>query len=95
MEYIPQKKIPILINIIDEIFSNRSSYREYFFYKMSEWTLKIKKNRDALNIDFRNIYDIKFLNNISSFMEDRYIGEKILKNSQVFYGNKLLYNSFN
>ena len=90
MEYIPQKKIPVLINIIDEILSNRSSYREYFFYKMSEWTLKIKKNRDALNIDYKNIYDIKYLNNISAIGEDQYIGEKILKNAQVFYGNNSL-----
>ena len=90
MEYIPQKQASTLINIIDEIFPNHSSYREYFFYKMTEWTLKIKKNRDALNIDHRNIYDMKFLNNISSFGKDQYIGEKILENAQVFYGNNSL-----
>ena len=49
-----------------------------------------KKNRDALNIDHRNIYDMKFLNNISSFGKDQYIGEKILENTQVFYGNNSL-----
>ena len=90
MEYLPQKQASTLINIIDEIFPNHTSYREYFFYKMTEWTLKIKKNRDALNIDHRNIYDIKFLNNISSFGKDQYIGEKILENAQVFYGNNSL-----
>ena len=90
MEYIPKKNISTLIKIIDAIFVQQESYREYFFYKMSEWTLKIKKNRDALNIDYRNIYDIKYLNNISSFINDHYIGQKILKNSQVFYGNNSL-----
>ena len=90
MEYIPQKQTSTLISIIDEIFPDHTSYREYFFYKMTEWTLKIKKNRDALNIDHRNIYDIKFLNNISSFGKDQYIGEKILENAQVFYGNNSL-----
>ena len=90
MEYIPQNDISILINIINEIFPNPSRYREYFFYKMSEWTMKIKKNRDALNIDYKNIYDIKYLNNISSYGEDTYIGQKILKNAQVFYGNNSL-----
>ena len=90
MEYIPQKQASTLINIIDEIFPNHTSYREYCFYKMAEWTLKIKKNRDALNIDHRNIYDMKFLNNVSSFGKDQYIGEKILENAQVFYGNNSL-----
>ena len=90
MEYIPPKNASILIDIIDEIFPNPISFREYFFYKMTEWTLKIKKNRDALNIDYRNIYDTKFLNNKSSFGEDKYIGEKLLKDSQVFFGNNSL-----
>ena len=90
MEYIPKKNVSALIKIIDAIFVQRESFREYFFYKMSEWTLKIKKNRDALNIDYRNIYDMKYLNNISSFVNDHYIGQKILKNSQVFYGNNSL-----
>ena len=90
MEYIPKKYTSTLINIIDEVFVHHTNYREYFFYKMSEWTLKIKKNRDALNIDYRNIYDTKYLNNISSYIEDQYIGEKILNNSQIFYGNSSL-----
>ena len=90
MEYIPQKNSNVLINILDEILPNKASYREYFFYKMSEWTLKIKKNRNAMNIDYRNIYDIKYLNNFSYFGEDPYIGEKVLINSQVFYGNNSL-----
>ena len=90
MEYIPQKNTNIIINILDEIFPNKTTYREYFFYKMAEWTLKIKKNRNAMNIDYRNIYDIKYLNNISCYGEDQYIGEKVLKNSQVFYGNNSL-----
>ena len=90
MEYIPEKNALVLIKIIDEIFSNKRSYREYFFYKMAEWTLKIKKNRNALNIDFRNIYDMKFLNNISLYGEDHYIGQKVLKTAQVFYGNNSL-----
>ena len=90
MEYIPQKNVSVITKIVDEIFTNRKSYREYFFYKMAEWTLKIKKNRNALNIDYRNIYDMKYLNHISSYGEDQYIGEKILKNAQVFFGNNSL-----
>ena len=92
MEYIPENKISIMINLIDEIFPEyHSTYREYYFNKMAEWNLKIKKNRDNMNIDFKNIFDMNFLNNINNnYLEDNYIGQKVLKNSLVFYGNNSL-----
>jgi len=91
MQCIPEKNINALINIMDEIFKEHSTYREYYFYKMAEWCLKIRKNRDSLNINYKNIFDLNFLNNINNnYQEDDYIGQKILKDSFVFYGNNSL-----
>ena len=91
MQNIPEKNINILINTLDEIFLEKKTYREYYFYKMAEWCLKIRKNRDAININYKNIFDMNFLNNINNNNpEDEYIGQKILKNSYVFYGNNSL-----
>ena len=91
MQYIPEKNINVLINILDEIFHEQSTYREYYFYKMAEWCLKIKKNRDSMNINYKNIFDLNFLNNINNNNpEDDYIAQKLLKNSFVFYGNNSL-----
>ena len=91
MEYIPDNKITIMINILDEIFHEHTTYREYYFYKMAEWSLKIRKSREGININYKNIFDINFLNNINNnYTNDEYIGQKILKNSFVFYGNNSL-----
>ena len=67
MQYIPEKNINVLINILDEIFHEHGTYREYYFYKMAEWCLKIRKNRDSMNINYKNIFDLNFLNNINIF----------------------------
>ena len=91
MEYVPDNKITIMINILDEIFHEHTTYREYYFYKMAEWSLKIRKSREGININYKNIFDINFLNNINNnYTNDEYIGQKILKNSFVFYGNNSL-----
>ena len=91
MQNIPEKNINVLINILDEIFREQATYREYFFYKMAEWCLKIRKTRDSLNINYKSIFDLNFLNNINNnYPEDDYIGQKILKDSFVFYGNNSL-----
>ena len=84
MQYIPEKNINVLINILDEIFYEHGTYREYYFYKMAEWCLKIRKNRDSMNINYKNIFDLNFINNTNNNNpEDDYIAQKILKNSFV------------
>ena len=87
MEYIPNNKTQILIDIINEIFPDHSNYREFLFYKMTEWTLKVKKKRDTLNIDYSNIYNLRYLNKLNHNTDEKYIGQKIFSDSQVFYGN--------
>ena len=91
MEKMPDKYIPMLINIFDEIFGEKNNYREYYFYKMTEWYLKIRKNRDGININYKNIFDLNYLNNMNNnYVIDEYIGQKVFKNSYVFYGNNNL-----
>ena len=91
MQFIPEKNITSLINIIDDIFSEHRTYREYYFYKMAEWCLKIRKNREGININYKNIFDMNFLNNINNnYITDEYLGQKVLKNAYVFYGNNSL-----
>ena len=91
MEKMPEKYVPMLIDIFDEIFEEKKSYREYYFYKMTEWCLKIRKNRDGININYKNIFDMNYLNNMNNnYVIDEYIGQKVFKNSYVFYGNNNL-----
>ena len=91
MQFIPEKNTSILINIVDEIFYEHRTYREYYFYKMAEWCLKIRKNREGININYKNIFDMNYLNNINNnYITDEYIGQKVLKNSYVFSGNNSL-----
>ena len=91
MQFIPEKNTTILINVVDEIFYEHRTYREYYFYKMAEWCLKIRKNREGININYKNIFDMNYLNNINNnYITDEYIGQKVLKNSYVFSGNNSL-----
>ena len=58
---------------------------------MTEWCLKIRKNRDGININYKNIFDMNYLNNMNNnYVIDEYIGQKVFKNSYVFYGNNNL-----
>ena len=91
MQFIPEKNTSNLIDIIDEVFTEHKTYREYYFYKMAEWCLKIRKSREGININYKNIFDMNFLNNINNnYVADEYIGQKVLKNAYVFYGNNSL-----